>query len=294
MPGNPVKPRNEDNPVGQSAKIRKSREVWREHIRPIRKWLIKELKAIPATQIEANAGRFTVNRYEFQVSPAQLERFIDELFNRLGDAQMRRRFWEPIRASYERGTGDEVTNLQTISDGAYERTVLGVIRSKPWQQRVALIQARVFEEMKGFEGETGTQLARVLRTGVENGTNPLTIARDIRKRFDVSQSRANRIARTEVTQAYRRARWDEDADANQRLEIRTGLLWFSALSETTRHWHADRHGKVYTQDEVREFYSEGANSINCQCSQSSVLLDGNGQPANPDFVAEVRSRYTDS
>lgn len=292
MAGNPIKPRDEDNPVGQSQKIRRARGAWRKHIRPIRKWMLEEFAAIPVRQIESNSGRFVVNRYEFQVSPSRLEQFISDLFRRLQDEKLNRAFWEQIRLSYERGTGDEVINLQTISEGAYERTVLGVIRGTPWQQRVALIQARVFEEMRGFEEDTGLQLARVLRNGVENGLAPKEIARDIRKRFDVSQTRANRIARTEVTQAYRRARWDEDADANERLGISTGLLWFSALSETTRHWHASRHGEVYTQDAVREFYSDGANAINCKCSQASVLLDENGEPRNKEFVARVRKRFT--
>ena len=291
MSGNPVIPRNADNPVGQSRKIRAARKLWREHIKPIRRWMLDELAAIPVTQIEANAGSFVVNRYEFKISAEALKRFITELYRRLQDERLNAKFWQQVKASYERGTGDEVVNLQTITDGRYERTVLGVIRSQPWQQRVALIQARVFEEMRGFEGDVGADLSRVLRNGVENGLNPKGIAKTIRKRFDVSQSRANRIARTEVTQAYRRARWDEDADANQRLGIRTGLLWFSALSETTRHWHASRHGEVYTQEEVREFYSEGGNAINCKCSQSSVLLDENGEPRNKDFVAKVRARY---
>lgn len=292
MAGNPAKPRSEDNPVGQSQKIRRARAAWRRHVAKVQKWLLQEFRKIPTTQLEANAGRFVVNRYEFAISTAALEQFITELYRRLTNRNLNAEFWEQVRLAYERGTGDEVTNLQTISEGAYERTVLGVIRSQAWQQRVALIQSRVFEEMEGFEGDVGLKLARVLRQGVENGLNPRDIEKDLRKEFQLSQTRANRIARTEVTQAYRRARWDEDEDANQRLEIRTGLIWFSALAENTRHWHASRHGQIYTQTEVREFYATGANAINCQCSQSSVLLDENGEPRNKKFVAEVRQRYT--
>jgi SPP1 gp7 family putative phage head morphogenesis protein len=289
MPGNPARPTHQNNPVGQTRKIRAARGAWRKHARGVRKWVLAWLRDIPATQIEANAGRITVNRYEYQISPAELDRFVAELARRLANEGVNTAYWQQVRAAYEQGTGDEVVNLQTITDGLYEREVLGVIQSQAWQQRVALIQARVFEEMRGFEGDTARDLARVLRGGVENGLNPREVAGTIRKRFDVSQSRANRIARTEITQAYRRARWDEDADAQQRLDIRTGLLWFSALSETTREWHAARHGQVYTQEQVRRFYSEGANAINCQCSQSSVLLDENGQPANQAFIDRVKA-----
>jgi SPP1 gp7 family putative phage head morphogenesis protein len=146
--------------------------------------------------------------------------------------------------------------------------------------------------MEAFEGDTANDLARVLRVGVENGLNPREVAGDIRARFSVSQSRANRIARTELTMAYRRARMDEDADSNQRLGILTKLLWYSARSETTRPWHASRHGLLYTQEEVREFYSRGAEAINCKCSVASVAVNEDGEPLNEKFVKEIREQYT--
>ena len=33
-----------------------------------------------------------------------------------------------------------------------------------------------------------------------------------------------------------------------------------------------RHGSIYTQQEVEEFYSKNGNSVNCLCSQSPILV----------------------
>jgi hypothetical protein len=55
-------------------------------------------------------------------------------------------------------------------------------------------------------------MARVLTDGVGRGLNPLDIARNLTTR--PVERRANRIARTEVTTALRRAKWDEDQEAN--------------------------------------------------------------------------------
>jgi len=290
MAGNPAKPKHPSNPVGQTKKIRGARRGWAAHIKPIQKWLLQQFEQIPRQEIASNVGRLHVNRYVYQISAERLNAIVAELVQRLGSGPTKRRWLAYIREAYTQGTAQQVINLQNIAGEQYNRTLAEVLRSDSWLTRIAMIESRVFEQMEAFEGDTANDLARVLRVGVENGLNPREVASDIRGRFSVSQSRANRIARTEITQSYRRARLDEDADANQRLGIRTRLLWFSALSPTTRPWHASRHGLTYTQEDVREFYSESGNSIQCKCSQASIAVDENGDPLNKKFVDEVRSR----
>lgn len=292
MAGNPAKPKHPSNPVGQTARIRKARRDWARHIKQVQEWLLQQFDEIPRQEIAANVGRLHVNRYVYQISVERLNAIVAELVRRVGSETTKRRWLGYVREAYTQGTGQEVINLQNIAGEQYNRTLAEVLRSDSWLTRIAMIESRVFEQMEAFEGDTANDLARVLRVGVENGLNPREVAEDVRQRFGVSQSRANRIARTEITQAYRRARWDEDADANQRLEIRTGLLHYSALSPTSRQTHMARHGKVYSQEEVREWYSKDGNAINCKCSQASVALDENGNPANPKFIEEVRSAYT--
>jgi len=123
----------------------------------------------------------------------------------------------------------------------------------------------------------------VLSTGIENGQNPIEVARTIRDRFDVSRSRAERIARTEITGALRRARWDEAEDARISIGIRTLEMHLSALSPTTRASHAARHSRLFTVQEVREWYTQDGNSINCYLPNTKV----SGR-----FVAGSKAHYS--
>lgn len=110
--------------------------------------------------------------------------------------------------------------------------------------------------------------------------NPRETASVISKRLDVSMSKAKTIAQTEQVGALRQAQWNETDWAADRLGLNTGLLWLSALKPTTRTWHASRHGKVYTTEEVRDFYAENGNRYNCYCSQIPVLLNDDGSIFN--------------
>ena len=70
---------------------------------------------------------------------------------------------------------------------------------------MALVHARVFEEMKGLTADVKRDMARVLTDGVGRGLNPRDIARNHRPDRH-REAPANRIARTEVTTALRRAK----------------------------------------------------------------------------------------
>ena len=88
--------------------------------------------------------------------------------------------------------------------------------------------------------------------------------------------RAATIARTELGVAYRSAVMDESMRTSTALGLVTKLMWVSALMATTRQWHADRHGKLYTREEVAEFYGKNGNAISCRCSQVPTIVDANG------------------
>lgn len=285
--GNPILPSSRSNPVGQVRRIREASRAWGRHIQGVRQWLAGEFAKIPREFIRTN--HLHANRYEYAIDLTELRRIIREMERRLGSDAPRVMMVNRVMAAYEEATADSVVNLSRITD-EYTRTVTQVIRSAPYQRRVALIRARVFEEMEGFAGDTARELGRVLSQGIENGLNPRDITGDLSERFGVSRSRAERIARTEITQAHRRGRLDEATEAQERLGIQTKMLWLSALSPTTRENHAARHGNLYTQDEVREFYSDSGESINCKCSQVETLVDDRGNPATPDVVRRVKAQ----
>lgn len=270
----PAVPRSRSNPVGGTRLINRAEKRVNKSLRQTRKWLIGTLEAIPVDRIPDPGITANQSTYQYLISVAELNAIVAELERRINEVPSDA-VVDNVELGYAESTANAITNLARLTDD-YTRTITSVLSSEPYQRRAALISARVFEEMKGFKGETAADLSRVLREGMENGQNPKVVARDIRKRFGVSKSRAERIARTEITGALRRGHWDENEDARQKLGIQTALMWYSALSSTTRRTHARRHGRAYTPQAVKDFYSRDGNAVNCKCSQQSVLVDESG------------------
>lgn len=290
--GTPTPPRSRTNPIGGSRLERRTEQRLRKGLRSVQAWLLARFEEIPRERIEVNSFHLNAVRYEYQIDATQLRLIVDELRRRLGEEVPVTIMEEAVARAYEAGTGQAVAQLAALTD-EYTREITQVLSSAPWQRRVALIQARQMELMSGFQGDTAADLGRVLSDAVQDGLNPRDVAKTIRERFSVSRSRANRIARTEVTMALRRASWDETAEARERLGIRTGLLWFSALSPTTRANHASKHGKVLTQEEVREFYTRPGESPNCKCSQQPILQDENGEPIGTDLISRLKRQRSE-
>lgn len=281
MAGSPIIPGRPENPVGQVQRIRKATQAWSRYLDQVRRWLFETIDDMPVRV--ANAAR-----YEYQIDLAQLREVVRQILLRMGNGPINY-LLDQVMAAYEDGTGLSAINLSKITD-TYTRTVTQVLSSAPYMRRTALIRARVMEEMRGFAGEAGQELARELSEAVENGLSPMSLKNKLAERFQITKGRAERIARTEITGALRRARLDEAQDAKDTLGINTGMLWISALSPTTRATHAARHGHVYDQQEVREFYSRDGNGINCKCGQTEILLNDDGTPATPAVIERLLRR----
>ena len=63
----------------------------------------------------------------------------------------------------------------------------------------------------------------------------------------------------------------------------------SALVDSTRPTHAARHGKLYTREQQREWWSESSNMINCLCSTVEVVML-NGEPTQKKLIERQRKR----
>ena len=284
MARDPVIPANKNNPANQSRRVAAAMKRVDAVIAETQAWLLLQLEQMPkrvTNSALANA------QYEYLVDLAQLQDIVAQIAARMQAAAPDVR--GAATGAYAEGSAQASINLAGLT-ADYTRTVTGLLSSEPYMRRASLVAARVFEEMQGFAGETGADLARVLFTGIEEGKNPLEVARLIRERFDVSRTRAERIARTEINGALRRGRLDEEEDAQQRLGIKTGMLWLSALKPTTRPTHARRHGRVYTIQEIRDFYAKDGNSINCFCSFTSVLLNDDGAPLSQGVIKRMTAR----
>lgn len=238
--------------------------------------------------------QMAVNRsdaYRYALDENQLDAINDYIAELVELHIMRGNNGDPIIlvqtvTAYEAATAAAVTNIVTQTD-IQRRNVEQTLMSDPYRRRIAYLRARVFEEMRGLTDQTRTDLARTLADAIASGNSPREVAGLIRNRANVAYSRGMRIARTEINNVHRRAIWDEDEQTNDE-GVNTRLLWVSALLPTTRKTHASRHGRIYTRQEVEDFYARDGNAINCRCTQVSILVDDDGNPLSDRLPQQLR------
>jgi len=73
--------------------------------------------------------------------------------------------------------------------------------------------------------------------------------------------------------------------------LKLRLLHLSALSSDSRKSHTERHGKLFTFDEVRQFWAIPENVAGCKCSVSAALIDEAGNPLTPTILERARATY---
>lgn len=237
---------------------------------------------------QVNAGKFIYDMTAAELADLlQVVQSIldDELLE--GDSQ---NLWamDYVIAEYDRGTLNAFTNLSVQSQVYASQTTLQQLLSSPgYLNQIAAARLTTFNDWKVISDTARGDLTNIITDAVARGVNPRETASVISKRLDVSMSKAKNIAQTEQVGALRQAQWNETDWAADRLGLNTGLLWLSALKPTTRTWHASRHGKVYTTEEVRDFYAENGNRYNCYCSQIPVLLNDDGSIFNEGLAEKL-------
>lgn len=295
-----ILPKNKKNPVQTGRLERVSFADTRRRFKRITKDIMALLERIPRQKIDADTGEVVVNQvvYEYLLDAFQLQRITEQIgliINRDLTNEFGRWYLEPyVTDAYAQGTAESVINLQSIGGDEYGRTIEQVLSSQAYRDRILFTVTRVFELMEGFSEDMRVDLSRVLGEAMAAGDNPRSVAKKIRDRIGVNQSRALRIARTEISQAHRRARWQEAESASRQLGITTKMLHISALIAPvngkggTRATHAARHGRVFTRKEIEDWYQVDGNAINCRCSQVEILVDKKGNPIDESIITRTK------
>ncbi|EJY8341764.1 minor capsid protein [Cronobacter sakazakii] len=249
----------------------------------------------PDTLYQVNAGTFI-----YDMSPQQLSDLLVRIETILDDYLLEggsNNLWalQYVTDEYQRGTLQAFTNLSAQSAVYEQSTTLQQLLSSPaYQNQVAAAYISTYSEWRGITDAVRADLSNIVADAIGRGVNPRETASLISKRLDVSMSRAKTIAQTEQVGALRQAQWSEAEWSKERLGLNTALLWISALKSTTRPWHAARHGKTFTTEEVEAFYAQNGNRYNCYCSQIPVLLNDDGSLFNEglaDKLAKERNKW---
>jgi len=244
-----------------------------------------------ALDINASTYQFALDQAILSGISSEIERICNLILLEGGEQELwsMRAYVEP---AYIQGTAVQAANL-TVQSELYalsKPSLDAILFSPPYRKRIGLLRAREFELMKGFTAQAKTDLAGALTRGMVAGLNPRDIAKDITASTGVNQRRGERIARTEVGNAFRQARMDEAEAARVDLGIKTLELHLSALSPTTRPNHRARHATLHSVADQRAWWAISGQSINCKCSTVSVLVNDKGEPLSPGIIERAKRK----
>ena len=286
----PIVPRSASDPLGVERKINAAENEFKRRFAEIAR-LAKELYSAPLEE-SAVLIRVVNKTYEFTLDPERLKTLNNELHDIVdrvlleGGADNLWLVHDYVATAYQAGTAQQLANLSAQSSiyAASRPSIVELIAQPAYQRRIGYLHARVFEDMQGMTTDVVKSVSRILSDGMAQGRNPRELAQSIADAVGSELYRGERIARTEIGQAMRTARMDEADQATREFGIKSKEMHVSAFSPTTRPSHAQRSGKVFTREEQREWWSVGANAINCKCTTISVLVDENDNPLAPSVI----------
>lgn len=244
-------------------------------------WMVCNNDAAEPSLYQVNAGT-----YIYDMTAAQLADLLQVVQAILDGSLLdggSQKLWALgyVAAEYERGTLNAFTNLSVQSPAYASQTTLPQLLSSPaYQNQIAAAYVSTYSDWKGISDTARADLANVIADSIGRGVNPRETAQIVSKRLDVSMAKAKNIAQTEQVGALREAQWNETEWTQERLGLNTAILWISALKPTTRASHAARHGKTFSPQEVRDFYSRDGNRYHCYCGNIPCLLNDDGSIAN--------------
>lgn len=243
---------------------------------------------IPDSIFFVNAGT-----YIYSLQPTELANLMDFITTILDDELLqggRDNLWamDYISTEYDRGAQVAYTNLANQSQVYAENVTLMQILSSPGHlNQIQMARVPVYADWRLLSQRATSDLTNIIATAVRDGINPRETRGIISKRLDVSMADAKRIAQTEQVGALRRSQWSEAKFSRDDLGLRSALMHISALKPMTRRTHASRHGRIFTPEDVEEWYAQDGNIFNCYCSQIPVLLDAEGKIVNRGLVERM-------
>lgn len=285
--------KTKQDPTGQATNRKRATTRLNVRLRRAKQAIRDRFAQIPRERVVVNAEGV---RYEYAVTPEQQQALQAEIRQTL-DAELDTDspqippawFWrDQIEQPFREGAAEEVVQLDQLIAAAVIAgitvrgmpprtvTVEAVLFSRPYRDALQQAVVRNYGNIKSLSNRTADRVIQQLNAGIQAGRAPREIASSLTERFDVAESSAERIATTEINQAYNDARIKAADIAADLSGLRARVMHISALLPTTRESHAVRHGRIYTTTEQTDWWSTGANRINCHCSTRAVLIDEDG------------------
>ncbi len=296
---NPIVPSSTTNPTGTGRILSRADKEIERRISGMEKEVIEAFNDIPA--YAANASVDDIGLYVYGLSPEQML-LLQETLGAIADKWLvggvpKGMFWfEPFtEEAANLGLAQSSANLANLSAAyAAARPIESVIYSSAFNNKTAASVDRDYSHWTGLAAEAKTKLSGVIADGVAQGKNPRSVVTDIQTALDVTRSKARQIAQTDIVGTLRETRWAEADAAEYEFGFKVMLLWSSALKKSTRINHGNKHGKIFTTQQVRAFYSQGGEKFNCYCSQVECLVDDEGKLIASDTLKQGMAKQRET
>lgn len=139
-------------------------------------------------------------------------------------------------------------------------------------EKIRLLAARTFQDLKGVSQDMGTQISRFLVDGMAHGRSPQQIARDMNRAITkLTNTRARAIARTEIINAHA----EGQLDSFQKLGVEKLSVmaeWSTAGDDLVCPLCHPLEGVTYTIAEARGMLPR---HVNCRCAWAPANVGEN-------------------
>lgn len=173
---------------------------------------------------------------------------------------------EIARIAKARGQSVSDFNRDIIENGFKRVAGVDVILREPYLQgELELFTAQNVNLITSLSEKTFSEIEGKVYSGLSSGTRWENIADDIEERFNVSESRANLIARDQINKINGQL----NGLRQQELGV-SKYVWRTSLDERVRETHVELEGTEHAWNEPP---SEGhpGEAIQCRCSAEPVL-----------------------
>lgn len=238
-------------------------------------------KSIIDRRILTNAALADPKKFKYQYDTEKLKEF-DSWIQEVLDVELLENGanWLTVFISAAYRKGAEKTK-RTAERAGISAIAEEVFASPRHRQRVELLYARVFEQLKGISKTTAQQLSRELSEGMLRGYGINRIVENINNRVDkIGRVRAELLARTEIVNAHNISAITEAEIVEKDFGKKTDMIWRATIDSKTRDQHRAWHKVIMTKKQAMA----NIGSPNCRCSVTLyVPIPGEKTPRGKRF-----------
>lgn len=241
----------------------------------------------------------TTNRWKFKTTPQKVmefQRWLREQADKELLGVSDRELWESFaEAGFRKGSGrafDDVNRGRRWSPGQgdfYRGSREHFLRSSFGRpetvEKLQLLSSRSFTDLKNVIDDMATRMSRTLMDGLARGDNPRDMVDGLIEDLDISEVRAEAIARTEIIRAHA----EGQLDAMERMgveEVGVAVEWSTAGDLRVCPMCATLEGIVLTVEEAHGLIPAHPN---CRCAflPANVGEDESGQKRTKEEIDDA-------